>query len=93
MLFYLKMALHYFNLLEIEWEVFYLDLQLHHVNLYQAATLAKCFDGVKRCKSLKNDKSKLTQLTSRDMRDRSFAANISIANTRICEKCLPKLDK
>ena len=37
---------------------------------------------------------KLTQLTSRDMiRDRSFAANISIANTRICEKCLPKLDK
>ena len=61
---------------------------------YQAATLAKCCDGVKHCKSLKNDKSKPTQLTSRDMmRDRSFVANISIANTRICEKCLPKLDK
>ena len=33
-------------------------------------------------------------LVSRDMmRDRSFAANISIANTRICEKCFAKLDK
>ena len=61
---------------------------------YQAATLAKCCDVVKRCKSLKNDKSRQTQLASRDMmQDRSFAANISIANTRICEKCLPKLDK
>ena len=74
-----KMALHYFNLLEIEWEVFYLDLQLHYVNLYQAATLAKCFDGVvKRCKSLKNDKSKLTQLTSRDMRDLSLPIHESV---------------
>ena len=27
------------------------------------------------------------------MRDRSFAAIISIANARICEKCLPKLGK
>ena len=73
-----------------------LNLKIHHVNLYayQAATLAKCCDGVKHCKSLKNDKSKLTQLTSRDMvPDRSFATNISIANTRICEKCLLKLDK
>ena len=52
---------------------------------YRAATLAKCCDGVKHCKSLKkNDKSKL---------NRSFAASILfIANTQICEKCLPKLD-
>ena len=63
-----------------------LNLKIHHVNhaiCYQAASLALCCDGVKHCKSLKNDKSKLTQLTSRDMmRDRSFAANISVANTR-----------
>ena len=53
--------------------------------------LAKSCDGVKHCKSLKNDQSKLT---SRDMmRDHSFAANISIANTRICKKCLLKLNK
>ena len=55
---------------------------------------AKCYDGIKHCKSLENDKSKLTQPIFRDMmRDRSFAANISVAKTRICEKCLPKLDK
>ena len=74
-----------------------LNLKIHHVNLYVIKlphALAKCCDGVKNCKSLKNDESKLTQLTSQDMmRDRSFAANISIANARIYEKCLPKLDK
>ena len=51
---------------------------------YQAATLAKCCDEVKDCKSLKNDKSKLTQHTFRDMmRDRSFAAYISCQYTNL----------
>ena len=51
-----------------------------------AATLAKCCDGIKHCKSLKINKSKLTQLTSRDMmRDRSFTANISIVYKTVTE--------
>ena len=75
-----------------------LNLNIHHASLYM---LSSCHTRSVVMKSnivnhlkTKNQTSSQNTTSSWDMmRDRSLAANISIANTRICEKCLPKLDK